>query len=221
LALRITEETLPEALEALGRLDADFAAAAVAHGPPPLRAREPGFAALLRIIVAQQVSLASASAIWGRLIEAAKPLTPDTFLGLDDAALGAVGFSRQKMRYGRALADDLRTGRIDIAGLEAMDDETAIDHLVQAKGIGRWSAEVYLLFAMGRPDVWPADDVGLMIGVERLKGLAARPDRARMVELAEAWRPWRSVAARMLWHVRGKVGLPDAPPIAAEQRDAV
>ncbi len=203
------DETLRPAREALAARDADIARHYALCGLPPERRRPAGFAGLAQIIAAQQVSAASAKAIVGRLEAALSPVTPEGFLELDERALKAIGLSRQKMRYCRALAEDLLAGRIDLDGLGALDDQAAIEHLVQAKGIGVWSAEVYLLFALRRPDVWPADDLAVRIAVQRLKGLAARPDRAEMVELATPWRPHRSAAARFLWHLYRHPGLPE------------
>lgn len=207
---RITEETLPEALAALSALDADFARALEEVGPPPLRHRPSGFATLLRIIVAQQVSLASAQAIWDRLEAACQPLAPEVLLALDDEALRGAGLSRQKQRYSRSLAELLASGELDLAAVEALDDEAAIAEITKVKGLGRWSAECFLLFSFGRPDVFPVDDVGLMIGAQRLKNLKKRPDAKKLTRLGKAWRPWRAVAARMLWHYRGSAGIPDA-----------
>ena len=202
----VCENSLTEGCEALAAADADLARAYRAHGLPPLRYRPPTYDTLLRIIVAQQVSVASANAIWGRLqarLQASEtPVTPEAFLTLDGDDLRTVGFSRQKTAYGQAIAEDLASGRVDLGAVEEMEDEAAIAELVKLKGIGRWSAECFLLFSYGRPDVWPADDVGLMIGMEKIKGLKKRPDAKRMRRLAEAWRPWRGVAARLLWHVR-------------------
>ena len=205
--MRITDdEGLAGACERLAEADADLARAYRACGPPPLRYRPPTYDTLLRIIVAQQVSVASANAIWGRLQgrvgTASTAIGPADFLGLSDADLKAVGFSRQKTAYGRAIAQDLEAGRVDLEAISEMDDETAILELVKFKGIGRWSAECFLLFSLGRPDVWPADDLGLMVGMERVK---------RMRRLAEPWRPWRSAAARLLWHVRRQEALPQDP----------
>ena len=205
------DETLRPALEALSACDGDIARHYRACGLPPERQRPEGFAGLVQIIAAQQVSAASANAIIGRLEAALRRCTPENFLELDEAALRAIGLSRQKMRYCRALAEDLLAGRIDLDGLGRLDDAAAIEHLVQAKGIGPWSAEIYLLFALGRPDVWPADDLAVQVAVQRVKGLDARPDRAAMVEIAEPWRPHRSAAARFLWHVYRHPGLPDGP----------
>ena len=217
MSIKITARTLPEALAELGERDPDMAVAHAEAGDPPLRRRPAGFATLLRIILAQQVSTAAAGAILGRLGAAASPLTPETFLALDDDALSAIGFSRQKAGYGRRLALDVSDGRLDLDRLKRLDDEAAIAELTVAKGIGRWTAEIYLMFALGRPDVWPAADLGLARAVRRLKGMKERPDQKRMMEIGEAWRPWRSVAGLLLWHYLRKVpagppGRPAGPP---------
>ena len=189
----ITEETLPGALAELAALDADMARALEEVGPPPLRARPAGFDALMRIIIGQQVSVASAQA----------------FLGLSDEDFQAIGFSRQKKAYGRSLAELLASGRLDLSVLEELDDEAAITEITKVKGIGRWSAECYLLFSHGRPDIFPADDLGLMIGAQKLKRMRVRPDAKTLARLAKTWHPWRSAAARMLWHYRRTSGIPD------------
>ena len=214
------DETLRPALEALAACDADIARHYALCGLPPERGQPAGFAGLARIIAAQQVSAASANAIIGRLEAALNPCTPEGFLELDDEALKAVGLSRPKMRYCRALAEDILAGRIDLDGLATLDDEAAIEHLTQAKGIGVWSAEVYLLFALRRPDVWPADDLAVQVAVQRVKGLDQRPGRAEMVALAAPWRPHRSAAARFMWHAYRHPGLPDgkAQTMREEQR---
>ena len=118
-----------------------------------------------------------------------------------------MGFSRQKVRSGRALAEAIASGRLDIDGLARLDDEAAVDQLVQVPGIGRWTAEIYLLFALQRPDVWPADDLAVVKAVQAVKGLAARPGRKEMRGLAEAWRPHRSAAARLFWHYYRHAGV--------------
>ena len=205
----IDDESLSKALDALGQQDGDFARALEEVGLPPLRNRPHGFPTLLRIIVAQQVSLASAQAIWDRLEAACQPLAPAGVLALGEEGLRTVGFSRQKIRYGLSLAELFESGALDPSLLDAQDDEAAIASLTKVKGIGRWSAEVYLLFAMGRPDVFPADDLGLMMGAERLKRLNERPSAKALRAMAEDWRPWRAAAARMLWHYRQKAALPE------------
>lgn len=189
-----------QGLEELSRMDPDLRRACDEAGPPPLELREAGFAALLRAIVAQQVSTASARAIWGRVLERVDPLAPEPFLALGEEGIRALGFSRQKIRYSLALAEELASGRLDLSALEEMEDEAALAELVRLKGIGRWSAEVYLLFALGRPNVWPADDLALAVAVQRLRKLESRPTAKQLRALGEDWRPWRSVAAIVLWH---------------------
>ncbi len=197
---RLSRRMLEEALAELGRRDPDLARAHREAGTPNLRRREPGFAALLDIILAQQLSAASANAIKGRLLALAGPPTPAGFLALDDGQLRAIGFSRQKILYGRGLAEAIAGGGLDLARIHRMADEEAIAAITELKGLGRWSAEVYLLFAMRRPDIWPVDDLAVVVAVQRLKGLRKRPDRKRMLAIAEPWRPWRSYAARLMWH---------------------
>ncbi len=203
------DETLRPALEALAARDPDIARHYAHCGLPPERRRPLGFAGLAQIIAAQQVSAASANAIIGRLEAALRPVTPEGFLELDEGALKAIGLSRPKMRYCRALAEDILAGRIDLDGLVNLDDQDAIEHLVRAKGIGVWSAEVYLLFALRRPDVWPADDLAVQVAVQRIKGLKERPGGAETRKLAEPWRPHRSAAARFMWHAYHHPGLPE------------
>jgi len=196
----LTEATLGEGLSALARADADFARALDEAGPPPLRRRDPGFATLLRAIVAQQLSAKAAATIWDRVEGAVAPLEPARLLAFADEELRACGLSRQKIGYCRALADDVLAGRVDLRGLAGWDDEAAIAELVKLKGIGRWTAEIYLLFALGRPDVFPADDLALMVAAQRMKRLDDRPSGKALRGIAEAWRPWRGAAAHFLWH---------------------
>ncbi|MDQ3458105.1 MAG: DNA-3-methyladenine glycosylase 2 family protein [Deinococcota bacterium] len=169
-------------------------------GPPPLWRREPGFATLLQIILEQQVSLHSARAAFERLLAVTGPLTPEGFLLLDDATLKAVGFSRQKTAYGRHLARALLERGLDLGPLETLDDAAARAELIRLKGVGPWTADIYLLMALGRPDAWPGGDLALAVAVQEVKGLAGRPGSAELERLAEAWRPCRAVAARLLWH---------------------
>src|SRR5690625_3593491 len=199
---RITEETLPAAVAALTEQDAHLARALAEAGMPPLRYRPPWFETLLRIIVAQQVSLASAAAIWARLEALVGDLTPDRLLEFDEEALGGAGLSRQKARYARSLADLLASGELDLAVVDELDDEAAIACLTRVKGLGRWSAECYLLFSHGRPDVFPSEDVGLMLGLQSVRALPQRPTDKELRQLADEWKPYRAVAARLLWHYR-------------------
>ena len=195
----LTEATLREGIAVLAGRDADLASVVERHGRPPMWDREPGFATLLKTILEQQVSVASAAATYDRLLEVVGVLTPDSFLAQDDAMLRRVGFSRQKTRYGRILAEALRNGSLDLQAVERLDDDAARDVLTTLSGIGLWTADTYLLMALLRPDVWPAGDVALQAAVQDVKGLPARPTHDEMVDLAEAWRPWRAVAARILW----------------------
>ncbi len=192
-----------------------FAAILGSAGPPRFRRRRNGFGTLLHIILEQQVSIDAASKMYHRLVGLCCPLAPETFLALDDATLRSCGFSRQKMGYARDLAGAVERGGFDFARLAAADDETALANLLAVRGIGRWSAEIYLLFALGRPDIWPAADLGLQLAMAEQLGLASRPMEAELRLRGEAWRPWRSVAACLLWqsylHIRGRVA-PRLPP---------
>jgi DNA-3-methyladenine glycosylase II len=196
----LTDATLPIALADLTGCDPRLARIVAAYGPPPLWAREPGFPTLLRIILEQQVSLASAKAAFDRLLALASPLTPERFLELDDATLKAAGFSRQKTRYGRELAAAVLSGSLDLDALDVLDDEAVRAELVKVVGIGRWTADIYLLMALCRPDAWPAGDLALAVAARHALGLAATPETAELASIGEAWRPWRAVAARVLWH---------------------
>jgi DNA-3-methyladenine glycosylase II len=196
----LTHDTLAGAVAELTARDARLARIVSAFGPPPLWAREPGFATLLYIILEQQVSLASARAAYNRLVDTLNPLTPGRFLELDDATLLKIGFSRQKARYGRGLAEMVLSGELDLEGLAGLDDDAVRGELMKVVGIGRWTADIYLLEALLRPDVWPTGDLALAIAAQQALGLAGRPALAEMESLGEAWRPWRAVAARLLWH---------------------
>ena len=192
------------ALRRLASGDPTLAAALTTCGLPPPRNREPGFASLARIIVGQQVSTASAVALWTRLISDIEPFTPERVVRRSEEELRALGLSRQKAAYMLGLAREIVDGRFDFDRLHALDDEDAILEITRIKGLGRWSAEIYLLFALQRPDIWPAGDLALQVGMQHLKGLRQRPDPKRMVKLAEAWRPHRGAAAHFLWHYYAK-----------------
>ncbi len=196
----MTPDFIRETLDALGKRDPDIAQAIALVGYPEPRNREPGFGALLNIIAAQQVSAASAAAIRARLLAAIDPLTPESFLAASDETLRAVGFSRRKIEYGRGIAEAMRSGLLDPGRLAAATDEEVIATLTALRGLGRWSAEIYMLFALRRADVWPADDLAIQEALRRLKRLEMRPARAASEVIVEAWRPWRGVAALFLWH---------------------
>jgi DNA-3-methyladenine glycosylase II len=184
----------------LASRDPLLARALAALGPPPLWARTPGFATLVHIILEQQVSLASARAAFERLKAATNPLSPQGFLELSDAQLLKIGFSRQKAGYCRGLANDLLSGRLDLQALPALDDDQARRALLAVRGIGPWTAEVYLLMVLLRPDAWPSGDLALATGAQQTLGLAARPGRDELDALSQAWRPYRAAAARLIWH---------------------
>lgn len=200
LATALTEASLAEAVDRLAARDPVLAASVARHGRPPMWAREPGFPTLVHIVLEQQVSLASARAAFDRLRAAADPVTPATFLALDDRQLLEIGFSRQKARYGRELASAVRDGRLDIGGLADLDDDAVDAQLTAVPGIGPWTATIYRLMVLRRPDAWPVNDIALAQTLADLRGLPQRPDAAVMAGIADAWRPWRAVAARILWH---------------------
>lgn len=188
-------------LAALVAREPALATLVAAAGMPPPRVRPAGFATLLQIITGQQVSTHAAAAIWRRVEPLATPLTPSAWLSLDDGALRQAGFSRSKIAHCRDLARRLADGALDLDGLAALDDEAAIGALSAVRGVGRWTAEIYLLFAEGRPDVWPADDIAIQAGYQHLRGLEARPAGRTLRPMGEEFRPWRSAAALLLWHL--------------------
>ena len=195
-----TRDSIRTAVEALAARDPAFAGVVERFGIPEPRNSERGAQTLLRTIVGQQVSVAAARSMWAKL-EAAFGAPPDLrkLLAATDEELRAAGMSRQKAGYIRSLAELVITGELDLESLPE-DDEQAIALLTKIKGIGRWSAEIYLLFAEGRPDVFPAGDLAVMIELGRLKGLADKPSEKQLRELAEAWRPYRGAAAVLAWH---------------------
>ncbi len=196
----LNDHSLQEVAYLLAGRDADLARVVEAFGPPPLWAREPGFATLVYIILEQQVSLASARAAFQRLSVAISPVTPQGFLTLDDDTLKAIGFSRQKMGYGRILARSILEGQLDLERLASLEDDAVRVELTRIKGIGRWTADIYLMEALLRPDVWPSGDLALAIAVQRVKRLEELPCPAVLQEISEVYRPWRAVAARLFWH---------------------
>ncbi|OYD91171.1 hypothetical protein CDG76_28395 [Nostoc sp. 'Peltigera membranacea cyanobiont' 210A] len=203
----LTEESLTRGLMVLAKLDSDLARILETLGPPPIWSREAGFATLLCIILEQQVSVAAARAVFTRLCGVVVTLTPENFLILDDVQLRAIGFSRQKILYCRGLAQAMptagnanATGQLDLTKLEKMDENTIRTELKRLKGIGDWTVDIYLLMALQRPDVFPKGDLAIAIALQKLKNLATRPTPVQLEEMTQQWRPWRAVAARLLWH---------------------
>lgn len=198
--ISVTEETLSVGLRFLSDRDPDLATILGEVGPPPIWGREPGFPTLVRIILEQEVSLASAKAAYDRLLNAATPLTPESFLQLDEITLKRIGFSGQKTRYCRHLAESLVEKSLNLTEFERMSDETVRTELLRLKGIGHWTVDIYLLMALRRPDVWPNGDLALAKAIQKVKCLDTRPTSGELNTIGAAWRPWRAVAARLLWH---------------------
>jgi DNA-3-methyladenine glycosylase II len=204
----IAAEDLRNSLDALAGREPRIAAALAVAGYPEPRISEPGYQTLLRAIVGQQVSVASAASMWSKLTAlVGDPPAPAALIAASDEALRSAGLSRQKASYARSLAEEVISGRLDFAKLPP-DDEEAIAELVRVKGIGRWTAEVYLLFAEGRTDIWPAGDLAVQIETGRIMGLEGKPTEKRVRELAEAWRPHRGAFAIFTWHHRRNSSVP-------------
>jgi DNA-3-methyladenine glycosylase II len=203
----LTAEQLTAALDALAQRDADIARCLTAVGYPEPRIRERGYATMLRTIVGQQVSVAAAASVWNKLeAELGAGCAPAVLTAASEEALRACGLSRQKQGYARSLADLVLSGEVALEALPE-DDEEAIALLTRIKGIGRWSAEIYLLFAEGRLDIWPAGDLAVQEAVGRIKQLDARPSEKATRELAEDWRPHRGAAAIFAWHAYANPAL--------------
>jgi len=203
-----TRESLHASLNALAEREKAFAAVLDTHGRPEPRLSEPGVETLLRTIVGQQVSVHAARSMWNKLVaRLGQPVDLQKLIDSSDEELREAGLSRQKAGYARSLAGLVLSGELDLAHLPE-DDEEAIAQLIKIKGIGRWSAEIYLLFAEGRGDVWPAGDLAVQIEIGKLLGLDERPSEKQLRELAEAWRPHRGAAAVLAWHSY------NAPPLS-------
>ncbi len=195
----LTEVTVGRAAKQLAKRDNDLASILEKFGPPPLWARPAGFSTLVTIILEQQVSLASAASLFARLRRNTIPFRPARILELGEAHLKSCGLTRQKTAYCLDLAEALDNKRLRLSQLPQMSDADVKAALMDVKGLGSWSADVYLLMVLRRPDIFPATDLALVSAVTDLKQLAVRPNTNQLLEMAEAWRPYRSVAARMLW----------------------
>jgi DNA-3-methyladenine glycosylase II len=195
----LTPQLIAVASRHLARRDPHFDLILKQHGPPPLWSRRPGFASLIRIILEQQVSLASAASMYRRLTSHIIPFNPQRFVELGEAYLRSLGLTRQKSAYCVHLSRSIIDGQLNLRRIRTLNDLEAREELMRINGIGTWSADVYLLMALRRPDIWPSGDVALITAITSLKDLQARPNPDQLLKLAEAWRPFRAVAARMLW----------------------
>lgn len=207
-----TMSDIAEGLDALCRIDPRLSDVRGAAGAVPLRLSEPGFFSLVSIIVSQQVSRASADAIFGRLVTLVDPLTPEALLAAGEETFRAAGLSRPKQRTLVALAEAILRDGLDLHHLCALDAQEAIRRMTAVSGIGPWTAEVYLLFAAGHPDIFPARDVALQSAVAHALGLEERPGEKKLIAIAGSWSPWRGVASRLFWayyrEISGKEGAP-------------
>ena len=204
----LDHDRLAMAARSVAGLDADMAGILESLGTPPLWDRPPGFVTLLRIILEQQVSLVSADAMYRRLLGRIDPLTPDNVLDKGEPFLRSFGVTRQKAAYFINVARAVRDGYLDLDALALETDETAMDRLTSVKGIGPWTARIYLLMVLCRPDVWPVGDVALATAFQKLKKLEKRPSQPELEKMALPWAPHRATAARLLWHYYLN-GMPD------------
>src|SRR6056297_295543 len=193
----LDEDSFLTGISVLSVMDPDLGQVINRLGHPPLWSRDPGFPALIHIILEQQVSLASAQSAFDKLNDAADGnLTPETFLTFSGSELKAFGFSRQKTKYGRELVD----GDFSLDSLHQLEEDDARNRLMSIKGIGPWTANIYLLMALMRPDVWPSGDLAVKKAIESIKNLTETPSTEGADEMAQQWKPWRAVATRVLWH---------------------
>lgn len=200
MALQLTTERLAQGVAELSRRDPHLAAVVARHGAPPLWDRPPGFETLVQIILEQQISLSAGRAAYGRLERLAGAVTPRRVASLAESDLRGAGLTRQKSAYIRGLAVAIVAGEFDPDRLTEMDDESARTELIKLKGIGAWTADIYLLMALGRADIWPSGDLALVAAMREVKRLRALPSSDRIGRITRAWSPWRAVAARVLWH---------------------
>ena len=207
----LTDATLREGVRALAAMDAGLGAIVARHGHPPMWGRPRGFATLVHIILEQQVSLASAAAMLGKVERALGGVTPATILAAGTAGLQALGVTRQKSSYIVTLAERVADRSLPLATLHRLPDAEVAGALVRLPGIGPWTASIYLLMALRRPDVWPPGDLALHKAMSRLPGFAGVPTSEKAAEWALRWRPWRAVAARILWHAYLSERAPVSP----------
>lgn len=196
----LTDKRLADVAALLADADEDFARILEAYGPPPLWGRDPGFVTLLRIILEQQVSLISADAMYRRLVKRINPLTAQNVLRTGAPFLRSFGITRQKASYFVNVAEAIDSGQLKLDTLGNFNDDVVMEKLTSIKGIGPWTARIYLLMALRRPDVWPVGDVALATAFKNLKGLKTRPTQPELNDIAKTWQPHRATAARLLWH---------------------
>lgn len=196
----LTDESYRQGISELAMQDSVIAEVVSRWGHPPLWSHTSGFPGIVIAILAQQVSLESARAAFAKLENAIGSVNPEDFLSLDDGALRAIGFSRQKASYVRGVAHGIMVGKIELEALESMDNDDARKSLMELRGIGAWTADTYLLFSLRRQDIWPSGDLALAKTIQELKGMATTPGAKEVDRIADRWRPWRAVAARILWH---------------------
>lgn len=209
--MRLSPETLGLAVAELAGRDPDLATVVERFGPPPLWARRPGFSTLVRIVLEQQVSLRSARAAYARVQAVTGRVTPARVASISERDLRAAGLTRQKAAYCHGLACAVVAGRLDLGRLDRLPDNEVRSALVELPGIGPWTADIYLLIALRRPDVWPKGDLALARALQRVKRLRRPPGEERMSRIARTWSPWRAVAARILWHDHLSSGRRNGP----------
>lgn len=198
--ISLNQESFHKGISCLTQIDPDLALVVKRNGYPPLWTREPGYPTLIHIILEQQVSLASARAAFVKLNDSVDQLTPGRFLEISDKDLKHIGFSRQKARYCRELSKAILDGELNLETLRELDDSSVRAELMAIKGIGPWTADIYLLTALLRPDIWPSGDLALAKATQEIKNLPSIPSPESLYEMGAPWKPWRAVAARILWH---------------------
>ena len=196
----LDQPQIDNALQQLALQDDDVARGLALVGTPPPRLRPAGFITLLSIVISQQLATSAAAAIRKRVENLLGEVTPERFLETDDQALREVGLSWRKIEYGNGLAQAILEGEIDLPGLLALSDNEATKAITALHGFGRWSAEIYLMFSLNRPDIFPADDLALLVALQRLKGLPEKPTPKQARQIIEHWAPWRSAGSLFLWH---------------------
>ena len=196
----IDEDSIAEGMRYLAAVDVDVANALVTYGPPSPRLRPEGFETFLSIIVSQQLSTNVARAIMGRVVDLLPEVSADALMLTEDIALREAGLSYRKIEYAKSLAAAIQSGHFDVNGLKTMSNEEAIKEITALRGFGRWSAEIYLMISLQRKDIFPADDLALLVSLGRLKQLKDKPTPKQARDLTAHWAPWRSIGSLFLWH---------------------